>query len=359
MTRGAVQREATLSTPIAPNELPALFADFHDRTHVVLAVSGGADSTALMLLAARWHAQNPQTRLTVASIDHALRPESAEECRIVSARAADLGLPCIIKRWEGDKPAARLQEAARSARYALLAEAAAEIGADAIATAHTLDDQAETVLMRLLHGSAIDGLAAMRPLTPLRPGLGLLRPLLGATRVRLVTTLQAAGMTWLEDPSNRNARFERVRLRALLDQLAPLGLDPARLALLARRAARSSDALEAITAERFEILAHGDQDRLRLDGPGLAACPADIRLRILERAILLVQDKSRGSAYGLRLDRLEALGAALEQALDPGHGRGKSWQRSLGGTLLRLDRSGNLQVTREPERRRGAIKNKM
>lgn len=347
-----------MSAAIALQELPALFADFHNRAHVILAVSGGGDSTALMLLAARWREQSPQTRLTVASIDHALRAESAEECRIVSARAVDLGLPCIVKRWEGDKPAARLQEAARSARYALLTAVATEVGADAIATAHTLDDQAETVLMRLLHGSAVDGLAAMRPLTPLAD-LSLLRPLLGTTRARLVATLQAAGVAWLEDPSNHNPRFERVRLRALLAQLAPLGLDPARLALLARRAARSNDALEAVAAERFEILARREQDRLQLDGPGFAACPADIRLRILERAVLLMQDKSKGSAYGLRLERLEALAAALDQALDPALGQGGSWQRSLGGTLLRLDKAGNLQVTREPERRRGAAKTKM
>lgn len=381
-----------MSAAIALQEIPALFADFHNRAHVILAVSGGVDSTALMLLAARWREQSPQTRLTVASIDHALRPESAEECRAVSARATDLGLPCIVKRWESDKPAARLQEAARGARYSLLTAVAAELGADAIATAHTLDDQAETVLMRLLHGSAVDGLAAMRPSTALKHhiekaapafsggdaaptsnapiptseigsdaagDLSLLRPLLGTTRARLVATLQAAGMAWLEDPSNRNPRFERVRLRALLAQLAPLGLDPARLALLARRAARSSDALEAVAAERFETLARREQDRLQLDGPGFAACPADIRLRILERAVLLMQDTGKMSAYGLRLERLEALAAALDQALDPALGQGRSWQRSLGGTLLRLDKAGNLQVTREPERRRGAAKTKM
>jgi len=348
----------TLSAPIALGELRTLFADFGNRTHVILAVSGGADSTALMLLAARWREQDPQTRLTVASIDHALRPESAGECRIVATKAAELGLPCIVRRWEGSKPAARLQEAARNARYALLSETAAEIGADAIATAHTLDDQAETVLMRLMHGSAVDGLAAMRPVVPLA-GLSLIRPLLGTTRARLVATLQAAGMAWLEDPSNRNARFERVRLRALLAQLAPFGLDPERLGLLARRAARSGDALEAIAAERFEVLVHREQDCLRLDGHGLAACPADIRLRILERAVLDMRDKSRGSAYGLRLERLEALAAALDQALDAREGQGGPWQRSLGGTLLRLDKSGNLQVTREPERRRGITKTKM
>lgn len=343
-----------MSTPIAPDELPALFAGFGVHAHLILAVSGGADSSALMLLASRWRAQNPHTRLTVATIDHALRPESAEECRLVAARAGALGLDCRVKRWEGDKPVTRLQEAARQARYALLAEAAAEAGAEAIVTAHTLDDQAETVLMRLLRGSAVDGLAAMRPLTPLA-GLSLLRPLLGTARARLVATLQAAGMPWLEDPSNRNPRFERVRLRSLLADLAPLGLDPVRLALLARRAARSSDALEAVAAERFEALCRRSQGRLELDGAGLAACPAEVRLRILERAVIAVQDKGRAPGYGLRLERLETLAETLDDAL----AGGMAWQRSLGGALLRLDGAGNLQVSREPERRRGSAKAKM
>ncbi|WP_448951115.1 tRNA lysidine(34) synthetase TilS [Labrys neptuniae] len=341
-----------MSTPIAPDELPTLFAAFAEHERVILAVSGGADSTALMLLAARWREHHAQTGLVVATIDHGLRTESAGECRLVAQQAAALGLPCLVRRWEGDKPAARLQEAARHARYALLAQAAAEAGAQAIATAHTLDDQAETVLMRLLHGSSVDGLAAMRPRSDL-DHLSLLRPLLGTTRVRLVATLQAAGLSWLEDPSNRNTRFERVRLRSLLAELAPLGLDPARLALLAQRAARSAEALEAVAAGRFAALCHEEEGGLRLDGRGLAACPADIRLRVLERAVTAVQP--RGSAYGLRLERLEALAQALDLAL----GLKKAWQRSLGGTLLRLDRHGNLTIIPEPERRRGTTGAKM
>ncbi len=339
---------------IAPHELPLLFADFAAHRHVLLAVSGGADSTAMMLLAARWQAQHTTTTLTVATIDHALRPESAGECRQVAGLALTLGLSCLIRRWTGEKPAARLQESARAARYALLAGAAAEIGADAIATAHTLDDQAETVLMRLLHGSAVDGLAAMRRRSR-RGALVQLRPLLDVPKARLTATLEEAGLEWIEDPSNRNTRFERVRLRSLLAELEPLGLDPTRLALLARRAARSSDAIEHVTEDHFTRAYRREGEEIRLDGAVFASAPAEIRLRLLERSIDLIRPGEGAAAYGLRLERLETLAQALDLALLAG----KAWRRSLGGALVALDREGNIRIAPEPARRRGQTKNKM
>jgi tRNA(Ile)-lysidine synthase len=344
---------APLSDPVSPDELPRLFADFATCDHVILAVSGGADSTAMMLLAARWRTKQSATRLTVVTVDHALRAESAGECAEVARQAEALGLPCLIRRWSGRKPTSRLQESARSARYALLAETAADIGADAIATAHTLDDQAETVLMRLLHGSSVDGLAAMRSRS-VRGGLGHLRPLLATPKARLVATLQAAATGWIEDPSNQDDRFERVRLRALLAELAPLGLDPARLGLLAERAARSSDALEALASEAFASAFRRENETGTLDGARYGAAPPEIRLRLLDRAI--ESSRPRGAEhYGLRLDRLESLGAALDRA----RSIGKPWRGTLGGALVSLSPAGDIHVAIEPERRRGRAKNKM
>ncbi|WP_413989406.1 tRNA lysidine(34) synthetase TilS [Labrys okinawensis] len=340
--------------PIALDELHSLFAAFAARSHVVLAVSGGADSTAMMLLATRWQEAHPGTRLTVVTIDHALRPESAAECTAVTGQAERLGLPCLVRHWSGPKPSSRLQESARTARYALLAEAAVEIGADAIATAHTLDDQAETVLMRLLHGSSVDGLAAMRP-ESMRNGLTHLRPLLAIPKARLVATLEAEGIAWTEDPSNRNSHFERVRLRHLLAEFAPLGLDSRRLALLAERAARSADALEAIAAADFARAFRQDGTEGVLDGSVYRAAPAEIRLRLLERAIDRIRPGEAGKPYGLRLERLETLAQAIGVALPAGGAR----QWSLGGVLVRLARGGDIHLAAEPPRLRGQVKNKV
>ena len=142
-----------------------LFAPLGGAKSLGLAVSGGADSLALMLLAARWRDADPDApTLYVYSVDHGLRPEAAAEVAFVLAEAARLGLPARALRWDGPKPATGLSEAARSARYRLIGEAMQRDGASILVTAHHLDDQAETVLMRLAHGSGLAGLRGMAPL---------------------------------------------------------------------------------------------------------------------------------------------------------------------------------------------------
>ena len=339
--------------PLDASELPALFADFSGRRHVILAVSGGADSTAMMVLAARWHRQGGTVPLSVVTINHGLRAESAQECARVAAQATALGLPCTILAWTGPKPTSRLQEKARNARYQLLADAARETGADTIATAHTLDDQAETVLMRLAHGSAVDGLGAMRPAKQ-RGALLHLRPLLGLGKARLIATLGQAGFDWIEDPSNYNLRFERTRIRGLLAAVAPSGLQAERLALLAKRAQRATQALEHIAGATFAAAMRPDGDGVWLDAAVLAQAPAEIRLRVLGRAIDLVRRHDIGD-YAVRLERLEALGVTIDAALQGGRKkrRKKPWRKSLGRTLVSLDEAGNLSVHPEPPRFRG------
>ena len=156
-------------------------------------------------------------KLLAITIDHRLRPESAAEARAVSALARRLGVPHRTVRWEGRKPKTGLQEAARQARYRLLAESAVRMKAQHILTAHTLDDQAETMLMRLTRGSGVSGLCGMTPLAPVpagqHAGIVLVRPLLDIPKARLVATLQRAGIAFADDPSNRDPRFTRARLR--------------------------------------------------------------------------------------------------------------------------------------------------
>ena len=216
----------------------------------MLAVSGGPDSTALMVLAARWRkALKVKPKLIAVTVDHGLRKEAKREAAAVGRLARKLGIAHRTLRWTGAKPKTGLQEAARVARYRLLAGAARKANASHILTAHTRDDQAETVLIRMSRGSGVTGLAAMTRISAV-PGDGegkikLIRPLLDIPKARLIATLRAAKITFADDPSNRDPRFTRARLRGLMSELAREGLDSRRLALLARRLRRADLAIEA------------------------------------------------------------------------------------------------------------------
>src|SRR2546423_14186773 len=167
---------------------------------VILAVPGGADSTALLVLAARWRsACKKGPELIAATIDHRLRTGARREAEAVGALARRLGLRHETLTWTGKKPKTGIEAAARAARYRLLLDFARRAGADAIVTAHTLDDQAETVLMRFAAGSGPAGLAGMRP-KDTREGVTLLRPFLSIRKRRLIATLEREGLAWSEDP---------------------------------------------------------------------------------------------------------------------------------------------------------------
>ena len=203
---------------VSEAEAGRLFSPLLSYDHLALAVSGGSDSVALMVLAARWvQSQADAPNVTVLTVDHGLRPASAEEAAQVGRWARALGLDHAILGWRGAKPSSGLQAAAREARYALMSDWCLEHGAAAIVTAHTANDQAETVMMRLARGSGVDGLAGMMRET-LAPW-PVLRPLLGVTRARLRAVLTAAGHDWIDDPSNDDTAFERIRMRQALDAL--------------------------------------------------------------------------------------------------------------------------------------------
>ena len=182
-----------------------------------LAVSGGSDSLALLHLAHQW-ARPRGAKLLVLTVDHRLRPAAAAEAAEVARLAGELGLAHQTLAW--DAPVGR-QSAARRARHALLAGALRAAGGHLLLTGHTADDQAETVLMRARQGSGWYGLAGMRalslsPVWPEGEGVWIARPLLGETREDLRTWLDGQGGGWIEDPSNTNPAFERVRVRARL-----------------------------------------------------------------------------------------------------------------------------------------------
>src|SRR5436190_4202959 len=184
--------------PVSPAEAKRLFGALENSPALILAVSGGPDSTALMWLAARWRDQLEKSpKLVAVTIDHGLRKESAREARAVGRLAKNLNVEHVALRWTGKKPKTGIQEAARNARYRLLARAAQRAGAVHILTAHTQDDQAETVLFRLMRGSGVAGLRGMASGAPLPTALAgkcrlyLSGPLLSVAKARLIATLAA------------------------------------------------------------------------------------------------------------------------------------------------------------------------
>lgn len=262
-----------------------------------LAVSGGPDSLALLLLA---HAKF-KDRCRVATVDHRLRPEAAAEAAGVAAICASLGVPhdTLVVEW-GEEPTGNLQARARDARYALLGQWALEHRLGSVLTAHHADDQAETLLMRLARGSGVAGLAGARAKSQLveRDGLRVwrLRPLLGWRRSELGEIVAAAGLDPVDDPSNLDPRFDRARVRALL--ATSNWADPMRLAASASHLAEAEEALRFVAGELAKI-------RIAAAGSELTIDAADLP-RELQRRLLVAAFEHAGEA-GLRgpdIDRL-------------------------------------------------------
>jgi tRNA(Ile)-lysidine synthase len=312
-------------------QVDKLFTSLKRFRHLALAVSGGPDSTALMLLAAQW--QGP-VKFSVLTVDHGLRADSRHEAKAVAKWAGALGLAAHMLAWKEKKPKSALQARAREARYRLMAQWCARHEADGVVTAHTLDDQAETLLMRLARGSGIDGLSAMAADTVIF-GVRVLRPLLEVSRQRLREFLIARGQGFFEDPSNVDPVFERIRIRQAGKQLARLGLKPGALALTARRLARARQALE-LAADKIEArsVAFQAEGHAIVELAAFQKAPEEIRLRLLARLL----ERIGGASQPAQLGEIERLSEWLEA------GRGQA--RTLGGCRVQR-RSKNLIIGRE------------
>jgi tRNA(Ile)-lysidine synthase len=327
-------------------EADALFAGLEDSRGLILAVSGGPDSTALLVLAARWAKRlTDGPKLVAVTVDHGLRAEAAREAAAVKRLARQLGVAHRTLRWRGPKPKSGLQEAARAARYRLLAKAAASAGYAHILTAHTLDDQAETVLFRLARGSGLIGLAAMARVSPLPVGaqrMGfLLRPLLHVPKARLLATLHAEGIGYSQDPSNLDPRFTRARLRALMPHLAREGLSADGLSRFAARVRRADATIEFAVAAARDALAPEpwpERGPIRFDTAKFASLPAEVALRLLGRAIAWT-----GSEGPVELAKLESLYAAMRSTAS-------GLRRTLAGSLITVGGDW-IVVERAPARR--------
>jgi len=330
---------ARMTPDLDATGLAALFAAATDAPAIALAVSGGADSLALMLLAQRWAAGVAGApRLIVYSVDHGLRPEAADEVAMVLRTAADLGLSARGLAWLGDKPQTGLQEAARIARYRLMGAAMAEDGATLLLTAHHRQDQAETVLMRMAHGSGIEGLRGMAAMAEIE-GVPVHRPLLGIDPSALHAVVEEAGLSPAQDPSNTDPHYERVRWRQALPQLSALGLDTATLALFADRMGEADAAIAQMADGCFgEIVQLDGFGAARIElAPFVGLSPA-ISTRLLGRVLNIVGGRQKPRALG-QVERLRQ--AIAEAAL--------AKATTVLGCVIRI-KDGAIVVAREPGR---------
>ena len=328
--------------PLAHHELDQLFAPLLGVEHAqLLAVSGGADSLALLILCHKWQQQHhPLLKLHVASVNHGLRPEAGDECAHVGHVASQLGLSHAILVWHPPEGLANLQSEARDARYHLLVGHALALGCTHLVIAHHLDDQAETFVMRLMRGSGVTGLSGMRARSE-RDGITLLRPFLGVPKSRLVASLKAEGIAWVDDPSNRQDDYLRVRVRGLLPEFAAEGCDAARLGATARRMERAEEALSVHSEALFGAHMRAEAGRaLSIALECYADQLEEYRLRLLRLALPYVT----GPSYPPREERLMALDAMLV-----GLGRQDRDKRTLGGCCFEVGQ-GRIWIYREPGR---------
>ena len=350
--------QARDADPLTVDEASDVFRPLADVDALVLAVSGGPDSVALMHFAASCAATAhlrgaPFPRLAVATVDHGLRSGSRTEAERVAAAAARLGLDALVLTWDGEKPESRLQENARHHRYALLVDGARRLGASHLATAHTLDDQAETLLFRMARGSGPAGLAGMRRST-MRDGVHHVRPFLGIAKARLIAACRTNDWLYVDDPSNQNPRFARTRWRALLPALAAEGLDAGRFGNLARRLAEVDEVI-AVASRRAILEARVDPpDPATFRVARLMEEPVAVLYRAIDGILSDVPQPGRQERRGARLERIEALGTALRQAWR----EERPYRQTLHGMLVSYDGVLKLTVSPEKPRRRPSFRSR-
>lgn len=272
-----------------------------------VAVSGGSDSIALLRLLADC-GKDTKIKVIAATVNHRLRPEAQQEAAFVAQTCQELGVPHETLHWVDWDKSGNLQDQARKARFSLLAAWAKRHETAFVATGHTADDQAETVLMRLARGAGVDGLSAI----PARRVIGdvtFVRPLLGVTRADLRGYLGGIHQSWVDDPSNANPDFDRVRIREALRGLGSIGIDATSLGLVAQNMARARDALNAMALEVAKTSVRFDLGDVIIDHTDFCALEPEAARRIMAAALCWVSGAEygpRGRALNTLLDDLRA-----------------------------------------------------
>lgn len=267
---------------------------------------------ALLLLFSKWSRDTKGPLPVALIVDHRLRQNSSQEAAKVARRARSLGFAAKVLCCDEPPPKANIEEAARARRYGLLGAWCVKHRVQSLFVAHTMDDQAETFLLRLARGSGVDGLSGMKASSsfpfPGFPGVALLRPLLGFRRSELRDYLSAKGVLFIDDPMNADPRFARTRIRAFLPALEAAGIATPRIAAAARHLARAREALESEADEFLAARARiAPGEKALLDGAALLRAPREIGLRVLRRSLMLVGEKP----VSPRFESLEPLFDAL------------------------------------------------
>jgi tRNA(Ile)-lysidine synthase len=334
-----VQPQPTSSLSISPAQFAAAMTPFRlaPGARVAVAVSGGADSMALVLMLAGW-ARNLDIHVAALTVDHQLRPAAAVEAAQVGEWLDARHIQHTTLRWDEGPHARTLarsaQNAARAARYGLMTAWCAANGCTHLFVAHHADDQVETFLLRLSRGSGVDGLAAMAPST-LRDGIVVARPLLGFDKTQLVATCRELGQDWIEDPSNDSAASARVRFRQAQQILEREGLTRDRLLATVAHLQRAKAALDYAVSGLLDRAVWDEFGGARIAVAALLEAPEEIALRALARLLTA----AGGQTYGPRFESLARLYARLTS---------EPWRdSSLHGCLVSRD-GAQLLIAREP-----------
>ncbi|ENN87291.1 putative cell cycle protein MesJ/cytosine deaminase-related protein Cellular Process [Rhizobium freirei PRF 81] len=311
------------ATALAPEVAAAEFLhSLAKPAHILVAISGGSDSTGLLIALAEQLKSfpHPDITLSAATIDHGLRAAGADEAREVAAVCAVRGIPHFIRRWEGEKPKSGIMAAAREARYELLADLACEISADLIVTAHTADDQRETIVMRAQRrsGGGDETRTGIADAMLFDRRIWIVRPFLACRRMDIRAYLERHGVSWLDDPSNEDIRYERVRTRMRLAEdpiAAPPADGGANRALLSGKAALWLDEHVTIHADALCVI----------DRAGLSA-----DAEVFAYALSYLTAAFGGDAYGPGRQQMERILDFVNKGL-PG-------RRTAGGVVFDLRR---------------------
>ncbi len=320
-------------TPFQSNELKQWFTDHQISLSgkLAVAVSGGADSLCLALLT------NQIADIAALIVDHGLRPESTTEANAVQQQLIQRGIEAEVLTWRAEeKPTSNIQAAAREARYKLMVDWCLANDVQYLLVAHHQDDQAETVLLRLCRGSGLSGLAGMEPIRKLTSGVILVRPLLDVPKAKLVKTLQDIGANWVEDPSNQNADFDRIKARTMLKQPPLAGLTADRLTNTAAHLARAQQAIDHYVAVWLEgAVAFHEAGYAEINTVAMESVPEEISLRGLANILRFAS----GAEYSPRFEKLYRLWQTLQEPDFAG--------ATLSGARLLQEKGGLVIVQRE------------
>lgn len=271
--------------------------------------------------------------LQAVTVDHGLRPEAAEEAAFVGRVCSELGIPHQVLTWDHGVIEGNLMQAARQARYGLMAEWAKTKGIGLVLLAHTADDQAETFLMGLSRAAGLDGLSGMRT-EWIEGGVKFRRPFLGQTRAELREFLTRHGLVWIDDASNDNDRFTRVKARRALKALRPLGISVDRLATVVHNLSMAQGVVQEAVADVARRVVHEVAGGLILDRKAFRLVGPEVERRLLISAVLWAS----GARYAPRASSIFRLGMAIREGRDA----------TLWGCRFRLCET-EVKIMREPK----------